>query len=75
MKHLIIVAHPDDETLGCGATIAKWSKNGEEVHVLIMAEGSTSRDKTRNVSSHKKKLTALADAAQKAGNIIGVTSV
>ena len=48
-------AHPDDETLGCGATIAKWSKNGEEVHVLIMAEGSTSRDKTRNVSSHTKK--------------------
>jgi len=38
IKILIIAAHPDDETLGCGGSIAKWSKSGHEVHVLIMAE-------------------------------------
>tara|TARA_Y100000310_G_scaffold286517_1_gene310752 strand:+ start:287 stop:445 length:159 start_codon:yes stop_codon:yes gene_type:complete len=39
-KILIIAAHPDDEVLGCGGSMAKWSKDGSEVHVLIMAEGA-----------------------------------
>jgi N-acetylglucosamine malate deacetylase 1 len=75
MKHLIIVAHPDDEVLGCGATIAKWSKSGEEVHILIMAEGSTSRDHTRNRKAHKDELSALAKSAHLAGEILGASSV
>ena len=43
MKYLIITAHPDDEVLGCGGSMAKWSKDGHDVHVLIMSEGATSR--------------------------------
>ena len=41
MKYLIISAHPDDEVLGCGGSMAKWSKDGHAVYVLIMAEGVT----------------------------------
>lgn len=29
MKYLIVVAHPDDEVLGFGASIYKWTKKGE----------------------------------------------
>ena len=36
MDILVVVAHPDDEVLGCGGTIAKWSKEGHDIHVLIM---------------------------------------
>jgi LmbE family N-acetylglucosaminyl deacetylase len=43
MKTLIIAAHPDDEVLGCGGTIAKLARRGEEVHILILATGLTSR--------------------------------
>lgn len=43
MKSLIIAAHPDDEVLGCGGTIAKLAAQGEEVHILILATGLTSR--------------------------------
>ena len=39
MTILVVAAHPDDEILGCGASIAKWSRIGEDVHILIMAEG------------------------------------
>ena len=29
MKYLIVVAHPDDEMLGEGASIWKWAHNGD----------------------------------------------
>jgi len=69
------VAHPDDEVLGCGGSIAKWSKSGEKVHVIIMAEGVTSRDPVRNRDSKKKELTDLREVAHSAGKLLGVTSL
>ena len=35
---LVVAAHPDDEVLGCGATIAKHSSAGDSVQILIVAE-------------------------------------
>ena len=75
MKYLIIAAHPDDEVLGCGGSIAKWAKDGHDVHVLIMAEGATSRDKTRARDTRQKELSHLAQSAKMAGEILGVHSV
>ena len=75
MNILVIAAHPDDEVLGCGGSIAKWSRAGYKVYVLIMAEGVTSRDKTRIRDIRKNKLFQLKESAQKAGNILGVKSV
>jgi len=43
-KILVIVAHPDDEALGCGATIAKHTKNGDKVQVVFIADGFSSRE-------------------------------
>lgn len=34
---LVIAPHPDDEILGVGGTVAKHSKNGDEVCILIVA--------------------------------------
>ena len=45
---LVIAAHPDDEVLGCGGTIARHSDSGDQVKVLIVAEGSTSRQQERD---------------------------
>jgi LmbE family N-acetylglucosaminyl deacetylase len=42
-RNLVIAAHPDDEVLGCGGTITKLASQGEEVHILILATGLTSR--------------------------------
>jgi LmbE family N-acetylglucosaminyl deacetylase len=43
MTVLVIAAHPDDEVLGSGATLASHVAAGEEVHAVIMSEGATSR--------------------------------
>ncbi|HHC11279.1 MAG TPA: PIG-L family deacetylase [Campylobacterales bacterium] len=34
-KVLVIAVHPDDETLGCGGTLLKHKKAGDEIHWLI----------------------------------------
>ena len=37
---LVIAPHPDDEVLGCGATIKKLSAEGNNVYVLVASRGS-----------------------------------
>jgi LmbE family N-acetylglucosaminyl deacetylase len=38
MKVLVIAPHPDDETLGCGGTLLRQNREGDEIHWLIMTE-------------------------------------
>jgi LmbE family N-acetylglucosaminyl deacetylase len=72
---LVIAAHPDDEVLGCGGTIARLASEGWAVHVLIVAEGATSRDDSRNRGARAGELSELAQAAQAANAILGAASV
>ena len=74
-KVLVIAAHPDDEVLGCGATIAMHAKTGDQVHVVILAEGVTSRDKVRERSDRNAELSELAKDAHIANEILGVNSL
>jgi|SRR5690625_3503349 len=37
MSYLVVVAHPDDEVLGAGATIYKLTKSGHKVNVCILS--------------------------------------
>jgi N-acetylglucosamine malate deacetylase 1 len=70
---LIIAAHPDDEVLGCGGTIAKLASEGVLVHVAFLADGVFSR-----ASGQKDQQIELKDrrtAAQQACDILGVKSV
>lgn len=43
MNVLIIAAHPDDEVLGCGGTMARMAMEGHDLHIAILGEGVTSR--------------------------------
>lgn len=42
-KVLVIAAHPDDEVLGVGGTVAKLTLEGVECHLLIVTDGSSSQ--------------------------------
>lgn len=40
---LAIAAHPDDEVLGCGGTLARHAECGDQVSVIIACEGESLR--------------------------------
>ena len=71
----VIAAHPDDEVLGCGATMARHSAKGDEVHVLIVAEGATSRSATRDRLEFKDQLSHLAASARRANELLGTANL
>ena len=63
MKYLVVVAHPDDEVLGAGATIHKLIKEGNEVAIVTMANHAAAR---ANISD------TLAEDQKKAFEIMGI---
>ena len=68
---LVIAAHPDDEVLGCGGTIAKFSNFGHEVNVAFLSDG----EKSRNLLSKKiedKKISIRKTSAIKASKILRI---
>ena len=56
-KILIVAAHPDDEILGCGATVAKMISKGWEAKSVILGQGMLSRN-IENPDNALKRLTA-----------------
>jgi LmbE family N-acetylglucosaminyl deacetylase len=74
-KILIVSAHPDDEVLGCGGTVARLVKEGYQAYTLILGEGITSRDEKRDRAKRETEIQKLKDQAKKANKIIGVEEV
>jgi LmbE family N-acetylglucosaminyl deacetylase len=68
MTILIVAAHPDDETLGCGGTVAQHTADGHEVHIAILGEGISSRHRRRDEApaAELDKLRRDAEAAASA---------
>ena len=64
---LVVAAHPDDEVLGCGGTIARLANEGQEVRIAILAEGMTSRYQQRE-QANQKQLSHLHSNAQQAAD-------
>lgn len=74
-KILIVVAHPDDEVLGCGGTITRLNKEGYELYTLILGEGITSRDDKRSKEKRGREIANLKEQAKKANELIGVKKI
>lgn len=70
-KILVVAAHPDDEILGCGGTMALYSRRGDEVYALILGEGVTSRDEERDREHRGKEIADLKRQVKAANKIIG----
>jgi LmbE family N-acetylglucosaminyl deacetylase len=71
MKVLIIAAHPDDEVLGCGGTIARLTKEGHEAYCLFLGEGVTSRYSHQETEA-KDELKQLKVKAEQTAKTLGI---
>jgi LmbE family N-acetylglucosaminyl deacetylase len=87
MNILVIAAHPDDEVLGMGGSIKKFTKKGDKVKIVILASGIHSRrssdyiNKTRysvdKITQEKmqRQVEDLQKDAKKASKILGVKDI
>jgi len=74
---LVIAAHPDDEVLGCGGTIAKFAASGTPVHLAFLADGVGARNQTaaNRSPAEQQALDRRRTAAQQSADILGAASV
>ena len=71
MKNIMVIAaHPDDEILGCGGTLYKYSKKSK-INLVFLSDGESSR-KIKNI---KKKIDNRKKCALKVGRLLGANHV
>jgi LmbE family N-acetylglucosaminyl deacetylase len=63
---LVVAAHPDDEVLGCGGSVARHADLGAEVDVLFLSDGVSARG-----SGDSQEIDARSQAAIRAAEILG----
>lgn len=68
MRVVVIAAHPDDEILGVGGTLAAHVGDGDDVHAVIVSEGATSRYDEGTAA-------ALRKSADRAAERLGLASL
>lgn len=66
MNYLIVVAHPDDEVLGAGATMFKLSSDGHKVNVCILSGDVEARKR-------RPELRELSNDIESSLKVLGVT--
>lgn len=71
----VIAAHPDDEVLGCGGSLALFAKEGHPVHILFIADGVSSRMESIEHLLHQGIFTSRYSSSEEACRVLGCTSV
>jgi LmbE family N-acetylglucosaminyl deacetylase len=61
---VIVVAHSDDEALGCGGAIARHVAQGDSVAVISMTDGVGSRESSTKTASQRRRSAAHESARE-----------
>ncbi len=71
-KVLILTPHPDDESFGCGGTIALYTSKGIEVNLAVISSGESIPKKFTGVNDILK---AREDETLEASKVLGINNV
>ena len=63
LRTLVVIAHPDDEVLGCGGTMAKLARGGAQVKVLLPSRRPQMPDWDERVASFRRATARLGAEA------------
>lgn len=74
---LVVAAHPDDEVLGCGGTLARAKSSGAHVAVLFLGEGVAGRFPFGQYDSDefREQTRVRTESAHKALEVLGADEV
>jgi len=76
MRILVVAAHPDDEVLGCGGTLAKAVAAGAEVAVMFLGEGVSARFPVGHYDNEEFRVQTRVrmEGARAALQVLGITN-
>lgn len=76
-KILIVAAHPDDEVLGCGGTVAKLKKEGSQIFCLLLGRGKSSRysDGKSKMGKVVNEQADLKKEALESAKVLGISKI
>lgn len=70
---LVIAAHPDDADISSGGTVARWAREGREVHYVLCTSGNRGSD---DPEMTPERLGEIREAEQRtAAKILGVAEI
>ncbi len=70
---LILFAHPDDAEYMCGGTVALWTRDGTEVHYVIVTDGSAGSNEP---GATREEMAVIREREQRAAaEVLGVKTV
>lgn len=73
-RALVIVAHQDDETIGCGGTLYKWANNGCRIDVIFVTDGKTGIDQ-RDLYDNKSIKGTRMNEAKMAASVLKLSKI
>lgn len=74
MRVLCVAAHPDDELIGVGGTLAKHVDDGDEVEVLLLNDGVMARYETETPAAESRRK-ERRERAQAIADLLGFADV
>jgi LmbE family N-acetylglucosaminyl deacetylase len=74
-KFLLVAAHPDDEILGAGGSVARLVEEGWQGRTLILGEGLMSRKGAADHTDMRKDLDNLKQNARDANACVGIQDI
>ncbi len=70
---LVLFAHPDDAEFMCGGTVARWAREGTQVHYVVLTDGSAGSNEP---GMTREALRPIRQAEQlAAADVLGVADV
>src|SRR3954470_24871302 len=72
-RALVVFAHPDDAEFGFGGTVARWAREGTEVHYVCATDGSAGSNAPGEDREFMRPIRARE--MQAAADVLGVASI